>query len=74
MNIVLNSPNSIKILNTYAPHMGYEKGWRSKYRVGISGDLETKKNIDCIVWRTDNNGQISNEGGNNLKAKNGIGR
>ena len=61
--------NNIKIINTYAPHMGYDSGERTKYWKEISQIMKNINNKDCIVWCTDNNGQISNEGNSEIKSK-----
>jgi len=68
MSIIIETSKktNIRILNTYAPHMGYDNGERTKYRKEINTTLNENKNDDCIIWRTGNNGQISNEEGDNV--------
>ena len=50
--------NKIKIINTCAPHMGYNAGGRTKYWKEISNITRQTDKKDCIIWCTDNNGQI----------------
>ena len=71
MQITLSSSNknNIKIINTYAPHMGYDKGGRIKYWEEINENMQNNNKKGCIIWCTDNNGQISNEGDTNLQAR-----
>ena len=45
--------------------MGYNKGAGIKYRKEINETLNETKN-NCTIWRTEN-GQISNDGGNNIE-------
>ena len=51
--------------------MDYENGTRIKYCEEICENLKNNNNEDCIVWCTDNNGQISNECDNNIRSKSG---
>ena len=46
--------------------MGYNKGERIQYWKNISNNLEQISKNDCIIWCTDNNGQISNDNGQNI--------
>ena len=48
----------IKIINTYAPHMGYKLGERAKYWEEIIGVMKQLNKNDCVIWCTDNNGEI----------------
>ena len=50
--------------------MGYDNGGRINYwGGGISEDAKTINNKDRKVWRTDNNGQISNGRGSDTKSE-----
>ena len=60
---------NLEIINTYAPHMGYNKGERTEYWKEVNKTLEQNNKNDCIIRCTDNNGQISNDG-NNTNDKN----
>ena len=50
--------NRIEIINTYAPHMGYNIGERTNYWKEICGITHQINQNDCVIWRTDNNGQF----------------
>jgi len=58
----------ITILNTYAPHMCYNTGEREEYWAKIGETLKATNAKDCIIWGTDNNGQVAQQN----KGKQGI--
>ena len=64
--ISLNTGNKnktkIKIINTYAPRMGYNIEERNSYLGETSNIIKNTNEKYCIIWRTDNNGQISYNG------------
>ena len=47
--------------------MGYNKGERAEYWANIRKNLEQVSKNDCVIGRTDNNGQISNDGDQNIE-------
>ena len=53
--------NNILLMNSYAPHMGYKADIRKKYWTEIKDAIQKKKGKECIIWATDNNGQISRD-------------
>ena len=64
MHITLKSNlefKNIQILNTYAPHMGYCQDERTKYWNDVKSVLKQTNTKQCIIWTTDNNGQIASE-------------
>ena len=71
MHITLKSNlkfKRIQILKTYAPHMGYSHDERTKYWNDVKSVLQQTNAKQCIIWTTDNNGQIAaeaREGNNN---------
>jgi len=44
--------------------MGYNKGKRTEYWEETNKTLGHTNKNDCIIWRTGNNGQISNDSEN----------
>ena len=48
-------------MNTYAPHMFYNTGERGEFWAKIGETLKATNNEDCIIWGTDNNGQVAQE-------------
>ena len=50
----------ITIVNTYAPRMCYNTGEREEYWE-IGNTLKSINNKDCIIWGSDNNGQVAKE-------------
>ena len=52
---------NIKIICSYAPHMGYEKQIRDQYWIQIKEVLQQNNSKHCIIWGTDNNGQIQQD-------------
>ena len=49
----------MQIINTYAPHMGYDKDEQIKYWGDIKELLQNTNQKQCKIWATDNNGQIA---------------
>jgi len=49
----------ITILNTYAPHLRYNTVEREEYRAKVGETLHRINTKDCLIWGTDNNGQVA---------------
>jgi len=49
----------ITILNTFAPHMCYNTGEREEYWAKIGETLKAINSKGCVIWGTDNNGQVA---------------
>ena len=47
------------ILNTYAPHMGYQSDGIDKYRNTLNKYIDAITKNYIMMWRTDNNGQVA---------------
>ena len=64
--------SNIQIINTYAPNMGYSMEERTLYWQEIK-EIPPQKlnNKQCVIWTTDNNGQIAKE--NDADSNNTIG-
>jgi len=58
----------ITIPNTYSPHMCYDTGERKEYWANIGETLKETNTNDCIIWGTDNNGQMA-QGNKGKKGK-----
>ena len=69
MCITLNTSgkNTIKIINTCAPHMGYSIGERTKYWKELSGITKQLNKNDFVIRRTENNGQIGENEDNKIQ-------
>ena len=66
-NIKTSNKNKIKIIHTYAPHMGSNPGERDKYCKEISGIAKQINKNDCANFRSVDNGQIGkNENNKNI--------
>ena len=73
ITIVLKTDKSIKdikIINSYAPHHGYEKEEQEKYWNLINNQINNMPDKYIKCWCTDNNGQISQ----NIDNKNNVGK
>ena len=64
----------IAILNTYAPHMIYNAGGREEYWKKIGETLKEANRKDCIIWGTDNNGQVAQENKDKKEKNKCVGR
>ena len=64
----------ITILNTYAPHMSYNAGEREEYWKKIGETLKEANRKDCIIWGTDNNGQVAQENKDKKEKNKCVGR
>ena len=53
------SIKNISILNSYAPHMSYDKEEIKEYWARIQKYIDTIPNNLIKMWRADNNGQIA---------------
>ena len=55
----------LHILNTYAPHMGYNRADRDEYWKLVKKIIQEIPENDLLIWTTDNNGQIARPTTNN---------
>ena len=64
IQLKISKKTNLQITNTYSPHMGYNKGERTEYWKETNKTLDYTNKNDCIIWRTDSSGQISNDSEN----------